>query len=220
MHDKEQLITRDGVDFDVYLFGTPTSGKGLMLLHDFWGITDYTMDWARRFADAGYRVMLVDLFDGERPYDRDQASELMRNLDQEVTDQKLLAALERLAGEVDRIGVLGWSMGGYQAQQAALVAPDLVKALVFLYSRVVTDPDQLAELRCPVLGIYSRQESTWPAKQERFEQALAEAGGQGEAAVFDAGHGFCNTRSARYDPQAAAAAFRRALEFFNKHLGG
>ncbi len=220
MHETQQLITRDGVDFDVYLFGEPSSGRGLMLLHDFWGITDYALDWGRRFAEAGYRVMLVDLFDGERPYDRDQASELMRNLDQETADQKMLAALERLDAEVPRIGVLGWSMGGYQAQQAALLAPDLVKALVFLYSRVVTDPEQLADLRCPVLGIYSRQESTWPAKQERFEQALAEAGGQSESAVYDAGHGFCNTRSARYDAQAAAGAYQRALEFFNRHLGG
>ena len=40
---------------------------GVLVLHSWWGLTDWTKDFATRLADEGYTVLAPDLFEGVQP---------------------------------------------------------------------------------------------------------------------------------------------------------
>lgn len=212
------LRTACGDYFDVYVSGSAEAQRGILIVHEWWGLKEHNLDWADRFADLGYRAMAIDLYDGRRTDDADEASQWMRELDQDLTDSKLQAALDtlRLAGR--KLATYGCSMGGRQAMIATLLEPDSVAATVVAYSRMETDLAKLQTLAGPVLAIYAQQESTWPDKQQRFEAAMAQAGKHTEAVCFDAAHGFTNPASPRYQPAADRAAWQATVAFLDRYL--
>jgi carboxymethylenebutenolidase len=210
------LKTSDGSEFEAYLAGPENAKCGVLILHDWWGVLDYNKAWADRFAALGYKAMVVDLYDGERARTVEEAGEMMRGLDQDQTDAKLIAAVDFLGRGGCRVASLGWSLGGRQAMQAALLAPDDVAATVLFYCRMVSDVNQLGELGGPVLVFYAKQEQTWPAKMEGFDKAMAAAGKRVESFVYDAGHGFANPTSERHNAAATEDAWQKTCEFLDR----
>jgi carboxymethylenebutenolidase len=211
------LKTSDGSEFEVYVAGPENAKTGVLILHDWWGVLDYNRAWADRFAALGYRAMVVDLYDGERARTVEEAGEMMRALDQDQADRKLIAAVKHLAANGCKVASLGWSLGGRQAMQAALLDPEHVRAAVLFYCRMVTDVNQLSELSGPVLVFYAQQEQTWPAKMENFDKAMSAAGKQVESVCFEAAHGFANPTSERHNAAATEEAWQKACEFLS-HL--
>src|SRR5512139_3745227 len=90
------LKTPDGTEFEVFEFGPEEAKFAVLIIHDWWGVLDYNREWAQRLAAEGYRTMVIDLYDGERARSAAQAGEMMRTLDQEIADIKLLAAIKHL----------------------------------------------------------------------------------------------------------------------------
>jgi len=207
------LKTSDGSEFEVHLIGPETAKAGVLILHDWWGVLDYNKIWAERLAALGYRAMVVDLYDGERARTVEEAGEMMRALDQDLADSKLIAAVEFLRRSCAKVVTLGWSLGGRQAMQAALLMPEDVVATVLFYCRMVTDVKQLSQLGGPVLVFYAQQEQTFPAKMDNFTKAMAEAGKPVESVVYDAAHGFANPTSERHNPAATEEAWNKTCEF-------
>lgn len=215
------LTTAEGTDFEVFPFGPDDAPIGILLVHDWWGVLDYNKEWAQRLSDElGARSLVVDLYDGQRARTAEEAGEFMRSLDQDEVDAKLVAAIDYLKEGGRRLATLGWSLGGRQALQGALLDPEAVVATVLYYCRLVTDPEELAELGGPVLAIYAERERTWPDKMERFEAAMREAGKKTEAVTYDAEHGFVNPGSERYNPEFADDAWHRTVKFLKKQLEG
>lgn len=218
--DRIALVTEKHEPFDVLAAGVAAGPPGVLLVHDFWGVTEYNQAWAERFAAQGHRAAVVDLYDGDLPSDADAARARMRGVRPEQAQRKLAAAVRWLAEGPGRVITLGWSFGGLHALRAALDEPERVAGCVCIYSRMIADPKALRTLGGPVLGIYSSTERGWPEKQRRFEQAMAEAGGSAEAVLYDAGHGFCNPHSPHYDPEAAEGAVRASLGFADRIAAG
>ncbi|HEY0634041.1 MAG TPA: alpha/beta fold hydrolase [Gammaproteobacteria bacterium] len=212
------LKTSDGIEFEVSEFGPETAKSGVLIIHDWWGVLDYNWEWAQRLAAEGYRTLVIDLYDGERARSAEQAGEMMRTLDQEIADTKLLAAIKHLKQEGRKLASLGWSFGGRQALQAALLDPDAVVATVMYYCRMLNDVEQLQQLNGPVLAIYSETEKSWPEKMDRFTEAMAEAGRKVESHSFNAGHGFVNPGSERYNEEVAEQSWQLVRDFFARNL--
>lgn len=213
------LKTPEGSEFETYVTGPEDAGRAMLLVHDWWGVLDYNRAWADRFADMGYRAMVVDLYDGERARNAEEAGDMMRSLDQDEADSKLLTALEYLKDGGRPVAALGWSFGGRQAMQAALLDPEAVNAAVLMYCRMVTDSDELSRLGGPVLAVYAEAEHTWPAKMDKFNEAMAEAGKRVETLTFPAAHGFVNPGSERYNEEFAERSFEAARDFLDRELG-
>lgn len=95
------MQTADGIGFAVYLAGPEDTRRGILILHEWWGVKDHNRDWAERFAALDYRAMVVDLYDGRTTDDAEQASQWMREIDQSVADRKLRAALDYLKAPRD-----------------------------------------------------------------------------------------------------------------------
>lgn len=210
------LKTRDGLEVEAYVTGPETAKHSVLIIHDWWGVLKYNREWADRLAALGYRAMVIDLYDGEKATNAEQAGELMRNLDQDIADNKLLAALDFLKQGGAKVTTLGWSLGGRQALLAAMLDPEVVDSAVLFYCRMVTDVDALSQLSGPVLAIYAEQERTWPAKMESFDKAMAEAGARVETHTFPAGHGFANPGSDRYSEAATQQSWELVKNFIQR----
>jgi len=214
-----RLHTADGLPFETYQAGPADAPAAVMILHEWWGVKPHNRDWAERLADLGYLAMVVDLYDGRVSDDADEASRWMREIDQDLADAKLRAALETLARPGRRIATYGCSFGGKQSMQATLLAPRQVAATIVAYCRMETDVEKLKTLQGPVLAIYAQQERTWPQKQEDFEVAMAFAGKDTQGVGYDAAHGFTNPESPRFDAEADRDAWQTIVRFLEFSLG-
>ena len=213
-----QLTTAEGQPFGGYLSGDEQNQRAVLILHEWWGVKPHNRLWADKLAEAGYLTLVIDLYDGRVTDDAEEAATWMREIDQAQADRKLIAALERLAGDGRRVAVYGCSFGGKEAMQASLLRPDLVAATALAYCRMETDVEKLATLQGPVLAIYAQEERNWPQKQEEFEAAMAAAGKQTEAVGYDAAHGFTNPSSPRYDAAADEEVWQVLLGFLARQL--
>lgn len=214
----KQTLTTAQEPFDVYLTGPEKASLGVMILHDWWGVVEYQRQRAEDLAYLGYRSMIVDLYDGHHPNNAQDAGEFMRALDQEAAGRKMTAALETLRAETPKVAVLGWSLGGLQAQYAALDNPEAVDALILFYCRIVLNVENCADLHGPVLGIFAESERTWPDKQQQLEQILKQANLPFETVSYAADHGFANPAGNRHDAKAEAASFKIVTQFLQRHF--
>lgn len=197
---------------------------GLIVIHEWWGLNDNVREMSRRFAAEGYLALAVDLYEGQAADEPSEARALMSRLmeDPERAERHLRAAFGWLRGEggVDRVGSIGWCLGGALSLRTALLLPEELDAAVIYYGRLVTDPAELAPLMMPILGIFGGQDRGIPLESVReFEAALRTLGKTVEIVVYeDADHAFANPSGNRYQPEAAADAWRRTLEFLGQHL--
>jgi carboxymethylenebutenolidase len=116
----------------------------------------------------------------------------------------------------DRIGSIGWCMGGGYSLDVALQEPTL-RALVINYGHLATDTDALKTINAPVLGLFGAQDrGITPDDVHKFEKALKQLGKQVDITIYpDAGHGFENPiNKDGYRPDDAADAWKRTIKFF------
>lgn len=158
------LQTDAGEAFQVYIAGPRGAKWGILLLHAQWGLNDDVRDWADQLSDLGYRVAVVDVFDGAVAQTADEAEALAAALDQKVANAKYRAGLELLSAPGRKLATVGWGFGGSQALYAGTAAP-IVAATVIYDAPPVMDAGVLQALRGPVLGVYNRSGAQLPREQ-------------------------------------------------------
>ena len=198
---------------------------GLILIHEWWGLNDNIRENARRFAELGYVALAVDLYNGQSATTPDGARKLAGRVRTEPESafanlKQAVAYLKGLDGEVDanRIASVGWCFGGGWSYQMA--KNDLgVKASVIYYGRF-NPKDDLSRMRATILGHFGETDRGIKVDNVREFQAKLKTL-KGDHMVFiypNAGHAFANADSRNYDKEAAEAAWKRTMDFFNKHL--
>lgn len=224
--------TADGRTLTGYLASPSEPGHplpGVLVIHEWWGLNDNVRAMTRRLAAEGYLALAVDLYGGEVAETPERARELVGSVDAERALQNLAGARAHLSARLqatddpgDRIGVIGWCFGGSWSLHAALAMPDDIDAAVVYYGGPVTDPEELAKLRAPLLGIFGAEDESIPlAAVEELRSTLEELGREVEIHVYDgAGHAFANPSGTRYHPEAAEAAWKETVEFLAEHLKG
>jgi carboxymethylenebutenolidase len=195
---------------------------GILVVHENRGLNPHIEDIARRLALDNFLAFAPDALTplGGYPGDEEKAVALFAKLDQTKTRADFVAAagyLKALPECTGKIGVVGFCYGGGIANMLATRLPDLGAAVPF-YGAQPAAADA-AKIKAPLLLHYAgndeRINAGWPA----YEAALKAAGIKYEAFVY-AGtqHGFNNDTTPRYDEAAAKLAWKRTVEFFNKHL--
>ncbi|MDY7094371.1 MAG: dienelactone hydrolase family protein [Acidobacteriota bacterium] len=212
------LTTPVGETFETYTFGSEQATQGVLIIHDWWGLRDYNIQWAEQFAQLGFRALVIDLYEGRQPVDAKEAGECMRNVVQEVANRKLQTALQQLQAPQRKIAVLGWSFGGLQAQHAVLHNPEYVDAIVLFYCRIILNKQNATVLKGPVLAIFSETERSWPDKQTALEYAMTDAGKTLTCYSYEAEHGFANPQSPHYDSEITEETWQLTVDFLNQWL--
>jgi carboxymethylenebutenolidase len=216
----------DGATARGYL-ATPDSGKGpgVVVIQEWWGLVPHIRDVAERFAAAGFVALAPDLYHGDVARSPDEAGKLMMALNIARTEKDLRGAIEYLlnheATEGERVGTVGFCMGGALSLYAASKNERVGACVVFYGIHPKVEPD-LEHLRAPVLGFFAeKDQSVPPAAARELESKLKERGKQVEVHIYPGtDHAFFNdTRHEVYDRAAAADAWRRTIEFFREHLG-
>jgi carboxymethylenebutenolidase len=199
------------------------AGKGpfpaLVVVHEWWGLNDWVKDQASKLADQGYVSLAVDLYRGKVATTPDEAHEIMRGVPEDRAKRDLHAAVEFLKSQPtvrkDRIGSIGWCMGGGYALDVALQEPDLA-ATVINYGHLATDPEALKKINASILGLFGGQDrGITPDDVHKFEQQLKQQGKKVDIKIYDdAGHAFENPNNKDgYRAADAADAWKRTVDF-------
>jgi carboxymethylenebutenolidase len=191
----------------------------VIVLHDWYGRMPSLEPFATALASRRFRVAVPDLYDGVCTTDPATAGELMRRVDLEtalaLVDDAILDA--RADNPKARVGVVGFSMGGWLAlQHAQSGASD---AVVAYYASL--HPDQHRVIPAPVL-LHWAESDEWGEGEdpESFVDRLKEHGTPTSQHTY-AGtvHTFANASfREKLDSRAAALAFARTAVFLEGHL--
>ena len=197
---------------------------GVLVVHENRGLNPHIEDIARRLGLDDFMAFAPDaLFPlGGYPGDEDKAREVFPKLDQGKTREDFVAAANWLKARKDcsgRIGAVGFCYGGGIANMLATRLPDLRAAVPFYGNQ--PKAEDVPRIKSPLLIHYAEKDDRINAGWPAYEAALKESKVSYEAFTYPGTqHGFNNDTTPRYDKDAATLAWKRTVEFFNKHLRG
>jgi carboxymethylenebutenolidase len=225
----EQAVTfKSGTETASGLLVTP-EGKGpfpaVLVIQEWWGLNDWVKDQARALAKEGYASLAVDLYRGKVTANPDEAHQLMMGLPPDRALRDLKAAYSFLQGRADvkkdRIGSVGWCMGGRYSLALAVEEPALAAAVAY-YGAPPTDDAAIARIKAPVLGNFGGEDKgPSPEQVKAFEAAMKKAGKSADLKIYEgAPHAFANVNNpwGGYREAAAKDAWSRTLAFLAQHL--
>ncbi|MGH7608518.1 MAG: dienelactone hydrolase family protein [Candidatus Dormibacteria bacterium] len=206
---------------------TPAAGPGpgLVVVQEWWGLSDQIKRTADRFAEAGFSALVPDLYHGHVVgiQEPDQAAKAAMALDASRAARDLRGAVEYLLGSGaargDRVGCVGYCMGGGLAVTLATVH-DRVLATVDFYGIPGPDAD-LGRIQGPLLGHFGDQDDyAAPAAVQDLDRRLAAAGVTHEFFTYQgADHAFTNEdRPEVHHPEADRLSWERTLGFLRREL--
>ena len=202
------------------------TGPGVIVIQEWWGLTDHMADVTDRLAAEGFVALAPDLYGGRTTHDAEEAAELATSLPVEQAAKDLAGAVEFLLGHEqvtgEKVGAVGFCMGGGFVLQLGAEAGEKVAAVVSFYGVFPHGEPDFSTLRAEVLGHFGEKDTFAPPDQAlSLEQKIREQSGvEVNFHYYDAGHAFYNDANplGTYDPQAARLAWTRTLEFLRSRL--
>jgi carboxymethylenebutenolidase len=126
---------------------------------------------------------------------------------------------ERPETRQQRVGCVGFCMGGGLSALLACEEPELAAAAVYYGN--APSADKIAKINCPVIAFYGEKDQRVNPGIPGFEEAMRKGGKSFEHHIYPgAGHAFFNDEAQSYEVRAARDSFARLLTFFQKNLGG
>jgi len=196
------------------------SAPGVVVIQEWWGLNTQIKAVAERFAAAGYRALVPDLFRGTVTVEAKEAEHLMNGLDfGDAAGQDVRGAVAHLKRGSAKVAVNGFCMGGALALLAAANVPE-ADAVVSWYGYPPLDYLDATKIQAPLLCHFATEDAFFPfAGVEPLEKKLAAAGVHFQIYRYRAQHAFGNETAidvpipTRYNAAAAALAWQRTLDF-------
>ena len=120
------LKSDNGNELRAFVAGPADANAGILVVHDYLGISESTRQSVEHLGVLGYRTIAVDLYGGKSATNHEEAVKLMQSLNRQSTDKILQAGLDYLKQPGRKIATLGFSMGGLESLNANLNDPDAV----------------------------------------------------------------------------------------------
>jgi carboxymethylenebutenolidase len=243
-HEQTTISTSAG-NCPAHVFTPAGAGPwpAIIFFMDGLGIRPTLIDMAQRLADAGYVVLLPDMYYRFGPYAPLVPREIFQgdvraaigpmiattgNLPAAEDTRAFLAWLDSRADVAGpKIGVVGFCMGGGIALTVAGTYPDSVAAAASFHGgQLATDEPASPHLLAPQMQaeIYvagADNDHSYPPEMEvRLKQALTAAGVRHHAEIYaGAAHGWMKPDFPVYDEAAAERGWREMLALFARNLG-
>lgn len=211
-----------GTGFDAYVAGAEDATRAVLLLHDRFGLNDQAREWADRFAEAGFRALAIDLYDGRHGKSWGHATSVMNSIDQVWADSNISAALRYLKqNNPDRkVVIVGWDYGATQALLATLQDPGAVAATITYYpTHLETNPTLVQTIISPVLIVVAERDQELSNQQVlAFKDGLSKTRVDFNVMGVDADRGFSDPASGHYDAGATATVWDVTQEFLARYV--
>jgi carboxymethylenebutenolidase len=233
MKSSWERVKVDGGAMRVYVSVPDGQGPfpGVVAIQHRDGVDEFVEEMTRRLAGVGYFAAAPDLYHRDDPDSKDDAPTRMARLRDATVIQDVNAAVEFLKGhrsvEAERLGMVGFCMGGRVAYLLAAVNPNLKAAVSYypgsLFASWGEGPspfDRTKEIHYPMLGLFGQEDRNPSAEDiQKLDAELTKYGKAHEFHSFpNAGHAFMNFRAPSYRAHADQASWPKALDFLAKHL--
>lgn len=226
----DTIKTSDG-DMRCYVSGG--GGPAIIVAQHAGGVDDFVCGMTDRFGAAAFVAIAPDLYHREEPGSSDDPMTRMSRLRDPLIIADVNAAVEHaktlpeVAG--DGMGVTGFCMGGRVAYLMASQNAAFKASVVFWGGHIMnawgsgpTPFDLTDKIGCPVLGLFGDDDpNPTPADVAKISAEMDKFGKPHEFHGYaGAGHAFMNESRPSYREEASKDAWRRTIEFFDKHLKG
>ncbi len=203
----------------------PEPGGAVLVIHENKGLNDWVRSVAGRLAGVGYSALAIDLLSEEGGTatfaDPAEATAALSK----VSPARFIADLRSGLDELSRrapgvnLAAVGFCFGGGMVWQLLAAGEPRLTAAVPFYGPAPDDADFAGSKDAAVLGIYAALDDRVNASEPVARAALEKAGMTFELVTEPgADHAFFNDTGKRYDPAAAADAWRRLQDWFARHL--
>ena len=230
---------KDGdVELEGYLAYNPIQkGKrpGILIVHEWWGVNEYTQHRAQRLARMGCVALVADMYGkGLRATTAEAAAKLAGpfRADRDLMRQRVGVALANLKAnprvDTNRIVAIGYCFGGTCVLELARSGADLAGVVSFHGGVDAPHPDATQKPRAAILVCHGAADPNVPAESvDAFRREMNRCGADWQLNMYGgAVHSFTNP-DAGNDPSKGfayqAAADRRSwedmLQFFSRVLG-
>lgn len=212
---------------DVRAFVTYPEGEGpfpaVIMVHDFYGLSEKIVGKAKGLAEKGYIVIAPDTFRGSTASWIPRAIYQVSTTKPEQVNQDLDAVYGWINSQpkilADRVGILGFCYGGRTSLAYSLHNNRLATTVIF-YGSPETDPEILKTLPGPVLGIFGGADNSIPVESvNAFKAGLNQAGIPNEITIYEGQpHAFVTDMESIRSGGVQAQAWTQLLQFLEKNL--
>jgi carboxymethylenebutenolidase len=218
------LTAADKHQLGAYRADPTGAPKGaLVVIQEIFGVNNHIRSVCDRFAGEGYAAVAPALFDrtqrgfesGYSPDEVTNARKFVANPDWAAMLRDVQAAMAE-AKALGPVGIVGFCMGGTVAFLGATRLDGFSAAVCYYGGRIAAFADE--KPRCPTQMHFGDQDQSIPMsdvatiKQKRSDCEIHVYPG--------AGHGFHCDERASFHPASAQVAWRRTLDFLQKHMVG
>ena len=218
-----------------YDASSKTPRPGVLVVHQWKGLTDYEKERARMLAEMGYVALAVDIYGkGIRPKDAKEAGAEAGKYkqDRKVLRSRVRAGLAALTKEslVDsrRVAAIGYCFGGTTALELARSGAEVAGVVSFHGGLDSPTPSDGKNIRCKVLVLHGADDPYVPAKDvEAFETEMRDGGVDWQMVKYggaihsftEKGAGDTNSKGAAYNEKADRRSWADMKQFFGEIFG-
>ena len=212
--------------YSAFLFEPAAPGPlpAMIEIHGIDGLKEFDTEVSEKLAASGYVTLELDLYG--RPARDYQDGLHLRDEIRPHLREDLLAAANYLRSlktvSPNRVGAIGWCMGGGFVLQLAMADPRLAAGVIY-YGPVVVDQELIRNVHAPLLGYFGQEDRSIPVPAVRMlANGLEEAGDPMELHIIpEARHGFAEPdKTAVYMPDVSAELWENTLRFLKAKLSG
>jgi carboxymethylenebutenolidase len=234
-----------GTSVSAYLSRPTTSGPhpGVIVIMEAFGLNDHIKDVADRFAREGYIALAPDMYTREGTPDISNPDTMLQNVMRimfSVPDSQAMGDLDAgaqyIKSQADsngKVGAIGFCSGGRYTLMFGCTSKNLDAAVDSAGGFITQDEpneheatrpvppiDMVADLNCPLLGLFGEEDpNPSPEHAERLQAELDKHGKTYEMWMYpNAGHAFFADYRDSYRPVPAQDMWHRVLTFYDKHL--
>ena len=216
----------------VYDDSIVTKRPGILIAHQWKGLSDYERKRAEMLAKLGYVAFAADVYGkGVRPSDPKTASETAGKYkaDRELLRRRIQAGLAQLrkARQVDseKIGAIGYCFGGTTVLELARAGADIDAVVSFHGALVTPTPEDAKDIKAKVLALHGADDPfVPPAEVAGFEEEMRKGKVDWQLVSYgNAVHSFTdwnagndNSKGAAYNEKADKRSWQAMKDFFNE----
>jgi dienelactone hydrolase len=168
LHEEQTTYTANGVTLQGYVvYDSDQPGKrpAVLVVHEWWGLNDYSRSRAKQLAELGYIAMAVDMYGNGKTGDNPQEAQQLAMpfyQDPGLAKTRLDAAIKKIKEyaqtDPNRIAAIGYCFGGSVVLNSAKLGSEL-KGVVSFHGGLAGVPANGKLLKAKILVCHGESDS-------------------------------------------------------------